>query len=99
MDHWSKYATVWKPPARAGDGGAADRQDEDHCRGGPEPGPHQATVTSSARTVPCAYQPWTNTVTLVVEAPVVNRTLSWVKPADDGLKVWPSLVPVPLTPM
>src|SRR5690348_10683759 len=49
--------------------------------------------------VPCAYQPWTNTVTLVVLAPVVNCTLSLVNDGDDGVNVLGSLVPVPVTPM
>jgi len=49
--------------------------------------------------VPWAYQPWTCTVTLVVLAPVVNGTLSCVKPADEGVKLLVSLVPVPVTPM
>jgi hypothetical protein len=38
----------------------------------------QLTLKSSAKIVPWAYQPWTYTVTLVVLAPVVKGTLSWV---------------------
>jgi hypothetical protein len=44
-------------------------------RGG---GRSHVTEKSSAKIVPWAYQPCTNTVTLVVLAPVVNWTLSWV---------------------
>ena len=49
--------------------------------------------------MPWAYQPCTNTVTLVVLAPVVNGTLSCVNPAEEGVNVLGSLVPVPVTPM
>lgn len=54
---------------------------------------------SSAWYVGWPYQPCTYTVTDVVEAPVVNDTLSCWKPLVPGVQVLVSVVPVPLTPM
>ena len=53
---------------------------------------------SSAKYVPCAYQPCTHTVTEVVLAPVLNTTLSFEYEPAPGVHVLVSVAPVPLTP-
>ena len=42
----------------------------------------QLIAKSSAYTLPCRYQPWTNTVTEPDE-PLVKVTDSWVQPLDE----------------
>lgn len=62
---------------------------------GPPVGP--VRLRSSARYVPCPYQPWVKTVTDVVFAPVLNVVDSCCHEGAEAAQVL-ALTPVPVAP-